>query len=350
MGNPNTGYPWGGFWAYAVASYDFNESTGAIIATGYNGVYAINWANGDILWHFNVSAVPFEEPYNELPFWSAVKIADGKVYAYTTEHSPSQPITRGWYLFCLNVTTGQQIWAINGYMTPGAIADGYLVASNAYNGYTYVFGKGESATTVNAPDIGVQVGTEVTIRGTVMDMSPGDQGSTTNPTARLDSTTKPGTVPCVNAASMETQMEYLYMQFPIDGLYHNETITGVPVTLTATDSNGTLYNLGTVITNGYYGTYSIGWAPPNAGSYTITATFAGDDSYGSSSAATNMIATAVTATTSPTPTPTPTPTTTTSNAVTANDVMLYIVAAAIAIIIVIIIVGLLILRAFKKRP
>ena len=33
-------------------------------------------------------------------------------------------------------------------MTPGAIADGYLTASNSYDGYMYVFGKGKSATTV----------------------------------------------------------------------------------------------------------------------------------------------------------------------------------------------------------
>lgn len=96
----------------------------------------------------------------------------------------------------------------------------------------------------------------VTIKGSVIDMSPGDQGSTTNPTAPLDSPTKPGTVPCVNAASMETQMEYLYMQHPIDGFYHNETITGVPVILMAIASDGTVTDLGTITTNGYYGTYS----------------------------------------------------------------------------------------------
>ena len=76
---------------------------------------------------------------------------------------------------------------------------------------------------------------------------------------------QPGTVPCVYAASMETQMEYLYMQHPIDGLYHNETITGVPVILTAIDSNGTVTDIGTVTTNGYYGTFRYAWTPPKEG-------------------------------------------------------------------------------------
>jgi hypothetical protein len=85
---------------------------------------------------------------------------------------------------------------------------------------------------------------------------------------------------------MSTQMEFLQMQMPIDGLWHNETITGVPVILTAIASDGTVTDIGTVTTNGYYGTFSQAWAPPAEGTYTILASFNGDDSYGSSSAAT----------------------------------------------------------------
>jgi hypothetical protein len=171
-------------------------------------------------------------------------------------------------------------------MAPGAVADGYLTASNTYDGYMYVFGKGESQTTVTASLKTVAKGDKVLIEGTVMDMSPGDQGSIQNPTARLDSPTAPGTGPCVSAASMETQMEYLYMQHPIDGLYHNETITGVPVVLTAIGSDGSVIDIGTTTTNGYYGTFGIPWTPTKEDTYTIMASFAGDDSYGSSSAAT----------------------------------------------------------------
>jgi hypothetical protein len=175
-----------------------------------------------------------------------------------------------------------------------------------------------------------------------MDMSPGDQGSILNPTMPLDSPTKPGTVPCVSPSSMETQMEYLYMQHPIDGLYHNETITGVPVILTAISSDGTVYDLGTVTTNGYYGTFSYAWAPPKEGTYTVTATFAGDYSYGSSTAAT-----AVSVGPAPTATPTISPTTGASNVATTTDLMIYIVGTGIAIIIAVAIVGILMLR---KHP
>jgi len=73
---------------------------------------------------------------------------------------------------------------------------------------------------------------------------------------------------------METQMEYLHMQMPIDGLWHNLTITGVPVTLTAIGTDGTVIDLGQVTTNGYYGTFSKAWTPPKEDTYTIIASFA----------------------------------------------------------------------------
>jgi len=81
-------------------------------------------------------------------------------------------------------------------------------------------------------------------------------------------------------------MEYLHLQQPIDGIWHNETITGVPVTLTAIDSNGSYTNIGTVTSEGYYGTFSKTWTPTAEGDYQIIASFLGDDSYGSSGAST----------------------------------------------------------------
>jgi hypothetical protein len=114
-------------------------------------------------------------------------------------------------------------------------------------------------------------GNGVVITGTVLDMSPA----------------QPET-PCVSKESMALQMEYIHKQLPIDGIWHNETITGVPVTLTAMDANGTAYDIGAVTTNGYYGTFGIEWIPPNTGTYQIIASFAGDDSYGSSGAATTI--------------------------------------------------------------
>ena len=135
----------------------------------------------------------------------------------------------------------------------------------------YVFGKGKSATAVTAPDVVVTKGNGVVIRGTVLDLSPA----------------QPGT-PCVSKDSMTTQMEYLHMQLPITGVLGNETITGVPVALTAIGSDGKVYDLGTATTNGYSGVFSLAWTPPTEDTYEIIASFGPDDSYGSSMSTTTV--------------------------------------------------------------
>ena len=114
-------------------------------------------------------------------------------------------------------------------------------------------------------------GTGIVIKGTVLDMSPA----------------QPGT-PCVSKDSMAIQMETLHRQMPVGGLWGNETVIGVPVTLTAISSSGSYIDLGTVTTDGYYGTFSKTWIPPAEGDYKIIASFAGDESYGSSSASTDV--------------------------------------------------------------
>jgi hypothetical protein len=265
-------WPWGTFGIYGVSSYG-----GLIIYPQYDGVVAYDWDTGKVVWHYVYEAqFPYDSPYTGpngetvMSFYSsAVRIADGKIYTSNSEHSVGQPIPRGWKLHCINATTGEGIWNITGAMTVGAVADGYLTASNSYDGYMYVFGKGQSETTVTAPDVAVSKGTAMTIKGTVLDLSPG----------------QPGT-PCVSADSMATQMEYLHMQHPIDGVDHTKTITGVQVTLTAVDEDGDWIDLGKTTTDGYYGTFGFKWTPPGEGMYEIIASFEGDDSYGSSSAST----------------------------------------------------------------
>jgi len=322
-----TEYPWGWAWPYARASYDFNESKGAIITCTYEGVYAIDWDNGKIIWRYTDSnAVPFEGPYQATPFFSQVSIADGKIYAYNTEHSPSQPYDRGWSLHCINATNGQLIWKILNPMAPGGIADGYLTASNPYDGYMYVFGKGKSATTITTPDNVVAQGTGIVIKGTVLDQSLGQAGT-----------------PCVSKDSMATQMHYLHLQQPIDGMWHNETVSGVPVILTAIGSDGSVTDIGTVATNGYYGTFTCEWTPPKEDTYTVMASFAGDDSYGSSSAATGLVV-------GPAPTVAPTATATSQplNTASTTDLMTFIVVIGIAIIVAIGLVGAVLYRKISK--
>ncbi len=270
--SPQMDYPWStrSFGAYAIAS-----AYGMFYRFSYDGVYAFDWETGKIVWHYKgLAYASFESPYIDngtevYSFNSGGIIADGKMFIVNSEHTPTWPLTRGWSLNCINITTGELVWKVKNPMDPGAVADGYLTTSNGWDGYQYIFGKGLSTTTVTAPDVAVPLGTALTIKGTVLDESPA----------------QPGT-PCVSKDSMTLQMEYLHLQQPISGLWGNQTVTGVPVALSAIGSDGAVYNIGTTTTNGYYGTFAMAWTPTKQDTYTIMANFAGDDSYGSSGAAT----------------------------------------------------------------
>ncbi len=214
----------------------------------------------------------------------------------------------------------QGIWTMMGSQSIGGVSDGYLVTGNPDDGYLYTYGKGKSATTVTAPDTSVPLGTTLTIKGSVLDQSPA----------------QPDT-PCVSKDSMTTQMQYLHFQLPQNGLWNNETITGVPVSLTAIDSKGTVIDIGTVTTNGYYGTFSKAWTPPNQDTYTIVASFQGDDSYGSSGAATAV-------TVGPAPQTPETPT-----YPIPPDYTMTIIAGVIAVIIAVAIAAVAIILIGRKR-
>jgi len=135
---------------------------------------------------------------------------------------------------------------------------------------------------------------------------------------------------------MTTQMEYIHMQQPIAGIWGNETIVGVPVSLDAVDPNGNSIHIATVTSEGYSGTYAYTWKPDIAGQYKISATFIGDDSYGSSfQTAYASFTDAPPASTSPTNTET---------VATNPPYELYIIGTGIAVIITVLAVGLLLNR------
>ena len=301
---------------------------GKLYSCGYGGVlYAYDMKTGKLLWNYSSPNIGEECPYGQYPL-SIGAIADGKIYMYSSEHSPTKPLWRGSRLRCLDANTGKELWTILHWSRGSiAIADGYLVSANTYDGLIYCFGKGNTATTVTAPVTAVPQGTSVLIQGTVTDQSPGAAGT-----------------PAVSDASMSQWMEYEYMQKPIP-----TNATGVPVTLTAIDPNGNTQNIGTVTSN-ILGNYAIAWTPPVPGVYTITATFAGSNSYFSSQAGTALdvskapvaqapASPSVTSAPAPTSAPSvspsvaPTPPTPPSNP--ASSMTLYIVVAAAAIIIVV---------------
>ena len=326
-------WPWGTFGDYGISSYGGN-----IIYPQYDGVVAYNWSTGKISWKYSDRATDqFETPYTDdtgqtvNPFFQNVfRIADGTVYIGEDEHSISQPIPRGWGLLAINATTGELIWKLDSAMRPGAVADGYVVADSR-DGYLYGIGKGQSATTVTTTPGVVSKGSTILVQGSVTDQSPATQ------TTEKFAPNKPSAVPCVSEESQGTYMDYLYLQRPIDGIWHNLTITGVPVTLTAIDSKNNVINIGTVTTNGYYGTFSMAWTPPNEDTYTITASFAGDKSYGSSGAATSAYVGPAPAAAEPQP------------QATIPDYTMTIIAAAIATIVAIFVAVAIAIIVLKKR-
>jgi len=320
-------YPWG---EPAFGGYTVQSAYGMLFRQSYDGIYAVDWDTGKNVWKYVAPAVsPFETPYTDVnggqtvySFDSHANIVDGKMYVLNNEHTPTSPITRGWGVHCINITTGELVWKMMGPWTwgaPGPAAEGYLTIPSA-DGCMYVYGKGKSATTVTAPDVEVPKGTSVLIRGTVLDLSPA----------------QPNT-PCVSKESMSTQMEYLHIQHPIDGVYRNVTMTGVPVALAAIDSNDNYFDIGVATTSAYYGTFEMKWTPPAEGTYRIIAAFAGDDSYGSSAASTAISV-------GPAPAEITIP-----EQATPPDYTMTIVGVGIAVIIAVAIVGIALFFALRKR-
>jgi hypothetical protein len=309
-------WPWGIWGAYNVAS-----AYGNLYYMQYDGIVAYDWDTGKIVWKYSAGDSGFETPYGTWPFFTNAIIADGKVYSANGEHSPTSPLPRGWKLHCINATTGEGIWNITGGGAPGAVADGYLTFDDRYDGYMYVYGKGESSTTITTTPSVISTGDTALIQGSVLDQSPAQKGT-----------------PCISKQSMATYMEYLHMQKPIP---NNVTIAGVPVTLSTIDPNGNYVEIGTVTTD-ISGKFQFAWKPQIEGTYKVVANFAGDESYGSSWDETGLSAGAA-------PVSTPTVTTNPNSIDVTTSVANYVIAGVIAIIIAIAIVGVLIMLAIRKR-
>jgi hypothetical protein len=254
-------------------------------------------------------------------------IADGKLYVMGG-HTYSPPLYHGAQLYCINATTGEEVWSINAFTTTNgpaaAIADGVLVEPNAYDCQIYAYGVGPSKTTVTAPSVGVTTSTPITISGTVTDVSAGSQQNAV--VANF-----PNGLPCVSDESMTQFMEAVYQQQPMPA-----NITGVPVTLYVLDSNNNYYPIGTTTSNAD-GTFGFTWTPDIPGDFKVTASFEGSDSYYPSSAGTYFYASEA-----PQATPEPTP-------IPASMADIYILPGIIGIIIAIVVVGLLLFLLLRKR-
>ena len=229
----------------------------------------------------------------------------------------------------INATTGDLKWKIDAFDVDGmpVTAYGIMTVINAYDNQIYAYGKGPTATTVSAPQIGVTTKTPVTITGIVTDISAGAKQEAV-------ASNYPNGLPAISDASMSQFMESVYMQQP-----KHTNATGVLVTLSVIDSNGNLRQIGAT-TSDSDGTYAFTWTPDITGTYAVIANFAGSNSYYGSSAQTHFYASEPATTLQPT-------TSNPSNIATTTDIMTYMAVGVVVIIIAIAIVGLLIIR---KHP
>ena len=316
-------YPWGNipaYWGLTIGDIQYSPR--------YDGrVTAVNTTTGQIAWVSDSVGSTGETVQGTWIFGGSSyagngqpgAAADGKIYTSSQTNYRGEPMTRFNSLFCLNATTGEFIWNVTGAIAPTAIANGYLLGNNGDDGTLYCFGKGQTSTTISAPLTELQKDKSFLITGSVLDQSPA----------------QPGT-PAVSDDSMTTWMNYI-MQNNASLVNSPPMPKGVQVTLTAIDPNSNMQTIGTVTTDSA-GHYAIAWTPPVTGIYTITATFAGSDSYWRSSEETAIIVVE--------PAQTETPATTTTSLVET-----YFVTAVIGIIAAIAIVGaLLALLLLRKRP
>jgi len=295
-------------------------------------VYCYNVKTGAMLWNFSITT-PYQEIQWANQWWGRPLFVSGdKIYVAHYEHSPNSPMPRGAPFLCLNATTGEVIWSIDGMYRStrwggrAIIGDSIMATLDTYDLRLYGVGKGPSAITVDAPMTAVTVGDSIVIRGTVTDISPGTQDEAIK--LRF-----PNGVPAVSDESMSDWMLYVYKQFPSP-----TNTTGVAVTIDAIDPNNNFVHLGDA-TSDANGLFNCVWKAPNiSGEYKVIVNFAGSEAYYPSHAETAMFVQDEPAT----PTTQPLQTT--------PDNTLTIIASTIAVLIAIGIVGILLFFALRKRP
>jgi heme/copper-type cytochrome/quinol oxidase subunit 4 len=293
-------------------------------------VNAVNLTTGKLDWTWTRGSAGYNTPYGVYPNWvfGTQSIADGMLFL-SEGRCYDPPLFPGGEKIAINCTTGNLVWAINGAFQrdPSPIADGELLGWNGYDGQIYGFGIGPSQTTVTAPNPVTTVAAPIVITGSVTDISAGSKQVAV-------AANFPNGLPCVSDASMQSFMQAVYEQQPMP-----TNTTGVPVTIYVLDSNNNYRSIGTTTTNAN-GFYSLIWRPDIIGNYTVTASFAGTQSYYGSTANTAFYVNPAASTTAPTASP--------ISGLASNNTLMY---GLVSIIIVIIIIGaVLAILVTRKRP
>jgi hypothetical protein len=305
---------------------------GNLYVQGFGGeLFCYNTEDGSLLWKYNNTNSGMDTSWGLMPIFIAA-IAEGKVYAFNNEHSPNAPLYKGYSIYCLNATTGDEIYKMLSWSgqtggtgtSTAALADGFLVYYNYYDNQIYCVGKGPSKTTVSAPNLAAAPCQSVVISGTVTDLSAGTTQA--EQAARF-----PNGVPAVSDVSMSKWMEYVYMNQP-----KPTDVKGVTVEIFVVDANNNYRSIGTATTDAT-GFYSLLWTPDISGKYTVYASFMGSESYWPSQA---TAAFAVDEAPEPTAAPTQAPPTVVEQ---------YFLPSVAAIIVAIIVIGVVIILLVRKK-
>jgi hypothetical protein len=316
---------------YDVFNFKSMYANGVELIFGFGGdIWGVNATTGEQMWVTNTNALigdpGIETPYGIWPLWIfAAQCQSGNVAYFGIGHEYDPPLFHGAQVLALNMTNGDLIWhELGTYTRAHAIAQGVYIAMNEYDNQVYAFAKGPTQITVSAPSVGVTTATPITISGTITDVSPGTKQSAV-------ALNFPNGLPCVSDESQSHWMEYVYQQQPLP-----TNATGVPITISVTDSNDNTYEIGTV-TSDASGTFGFTWTPIIPGEFTVVATFDGSNSYYGSCAEAHFYASDVPA---PTPEPTPEP---------ASVADIYFLPMSIVTIILIVIVGAVLFLMLRKR-
>ena len=321
---------WLDIYGWGNVEHTWYFAYGKLYSVGVGGiVYAYDLETGDTAWTYDMTD-PYNEPVTGNNWWGWItNIADGKVYVGTVEHSAEMPLPRGGPFICLNATSGDVIWRVNGMFRQtrwggcAVMGDSIIATMDTYDQRIYAIGKGPSATAVTAsPKISLH-GSNVLVEGMVTDISAGTKDDAL--TARF-----PNGVPAVSDANMSAWMLYVYKQFekPADTI-------GVEVIVSVLDPNTNCYEVARATTDesGYFGCT---FEPEVPGFYKIIATFEGSGAYYASYAETFVNVEEAPVVTEPTPSPAP-----------MTDTI--VTGFGIGMIIAIVVIGLVIILMLRRR-
>ncbi|MCZ2808392.1 MAG: PQQ-binding-like beta-propeller repeat protein [Candidatus Bathyarchaeota archaeon] len=244
-----------------------------IVNSLYAGVVrAHDVQTGNVLWTYEVEDTQSEILWSKNWPMQTLFITDGKIYIGQTEHSPIDPKPRGAPFIALDMENGEEVFRADGMFRQtdwgglAIIGDGIIATMDSYDQRIYAIGKGPSEITVSIQDDVIALGSNVLLKGTVMDISAGTEDSAV--ASRF-----PAGLPAVADDDMNEWMKYVYKQFPKPA-----DAVGVPVKLEAVDPNNNYQDLGTT-TSDVYGNYGFTFEPEVEGQYMIIATFYGSEAY-----------------------------------------------------------------------